>query len=177
LNANGALNIVLEELKNPKSDFSKQAFLKIIRLLPGIPNIPSANIFVELMRKNVPCGLDLAPIRNGQVFLAYRDDAFFKGWHFLGSHRTPYIDLLADCQRAGEKEMGENILITKVEIIDWRDRIDNQRFHDIGLVVKCDIEGEPENGEWFSEMPDDLIEIHKPHWPAVYQELVASRLL
>jgi hypothetical protein len=167
---NAALAVVLDEVKKagPKSDFAKKAFLEILQLLPVAPNIPGLEVFCEWGKKGVPFFIDWVIINDtGQVFLSYRDDPHFKGWHFPGFFRTPGKDQLLDCQEKAAKELGADFKIKRIKQSYLADRIDCPRFHHATLMALVEFEGKPSKGEWFSEMPEDIIPLHQPDWQKI----------
>ncbi|HEY4523521.1 MAG TPA: NUDIX hydrolase [Candidatus Paceibacterota bacterium] len=154
---------------DPKSDFAKHAFLKILKLLPPIPNVPGTDIFVELLQKSVSVVVDLVLIRqNKGVYLTPRDDKYFgRGWHFPGGLRAPGASVIADCERIAKRELGSGIHISSAKIIGTEDHHKSPRNHDVTLIVLCEFKGELEGGEWFKEEPKDIIDYHKAYWPMI----------
>lgn len=154
---------------DPQSDFSKKSFLNILKLLPSVPNVPGADVFYELAKKSIPVAIDMVLLRDKKVLLVKREDKFYDGWHFPGFYRKPYTPLLDDCKDRVKAELGGNIEIISVKPIAYMDHIDNHRFHDFGILSICQFEGEPDKGEWFSEMPkminiqEKYLEIIKPY--------------
>lgn len=162
-----ALADVLEGIAyDPQGQFAKEVFLEVLKRIQPVPNLPGEAVFLELMSKCVPCGLDLALVHKGKVLLTYRDDRFWTGRHFPGSYRAPRVDLTQDCQRAASKELGD-IRITKATILRLWDQPENHRFHAVGMLVLCEFEGDQIVGQWFYKMPQDLIALHYPLWEAI----------
>ena len=177
MNQQEALMVVLGELgRDPKSDFAKQAFLEVLRLLPPVPHVPGSEVFFELARKMVPNAVELILVRDGKVYLTYRADEFFIGWHLPGTYRepsTPFIKvpLITDALRCAKKELGPNVMITSARKIGWEEHPESSRFHDAGILTFCEFMGEPKGGQWFSECPSDLIPVHLKYWPTVERAL------
>ena len=150
------------KMEGSTSDFSKKVFLEVLKMLPPAPAIPGAEIFRELGLKTVAYFIDFAIIREGKVYLAYRDDKFYKGWHFPGFCRTPRTELFADCQKAIARELGDSIKIASLGRLHLEDRVNDPRAHHVSdLMLVGWSEGEPVakegKGQWFSEMPEDML--------------------
>ena len=96
MDAKTALNVVCAEIEKegPKSEFAKTAFLQVLALLPAAPAIPGLEVFCAWAVKGVPYFVDFAVIRDSKVFLTWRDDQHYKGWHFPGFFRLPKTQLL-----------------------------------------------------------------------------------
>lgn len=154
---------------DPKSNFAKNAFLEVLKLLPAVPNVPGEDIFIELLQKSVSVVVDLALIRSGKgVYLTPRDDKYFgKGWHFPGGLRAPYASITSDSERIAKRELGADISISNTTIIGTEDHSGSPRNHDVTLIVLCEFKGEPTGGKWFKEEPKDLIDYHKTYWPLI----------
>lgn len=167
LNIKYPINSICEIIaSNPQSDFSKNIFLNLLKLLPTIPNVPGAEVFYELAKKSIPVAIDMVLIRDKKVLLIKRKDKFYNGWHFPGFYRKPYASLLEDCKERVKNELGENIKIISAEPIGYGDHIDNRRFHDFGIITLCRFKGEPKYGKWFSKMPK-MISIQKKYWEII----------
>ena len=176
INANSALEIVLDKIRNegPKSEFSKQAFVRVLDLLPAAPNIPGLDVFCAWAVKGVPYFVDFCIIREGKVFLTYRSDQHYRGWHFPGFFRLPEMPLLENCQEAASREFGDQFRILGVEpIFTFDQEDDTNRFHHATNLMLTQYSGEPQNGEWFSEMPENILRLHRRYWPHIEKFLKA----
>jgi len=165
-----ALDKVLGSMgDDPRGSFAGEAFLGVLKLLPPVPRVPGADIFVELMQKSVSVVIDLALIRPRKgVYLLPRDDEYFgKGWHFPGGSRAPRTELVSDCERIAKRELGADIHILSAKITRFEDHPDSPRNHDVSFLLLCEFEGEPEGGKWFMEEPHDLIAYHHSYWPSI----------
>lgn len=155
---------------DPQSDFSKKTFLKILKLLPSVPNVPGAEVFYELAKKSIPVAIDLVLIRDKKILLVKRKDKFYDGWHFPGFYRKPRTSLLEDCKARVKNELGGNIKIISAKPVGYADHPDNHRFHDFGILALCQFKGKPNLGRWFSKMPK-MINIQKKYWKIVEPHL------
>lgn len=136
-------------------------------LTPGFPKSPY-DIFEKFMSKVVPVAVELVLIRQGKVFLTWREDNFFRGWHFPGGFISPRETLIKTCQRIADRET-PGLSIISVDVLDIVNNTDDPRFHCVSLIVKAQTFDEPQSdhGCWFSEKPADLIEIHQPIWQKI----------
>lgn len=169
-------NRIKEE--GPKSEFAKQVFLGVLELLPPAPGIPGLDVFCAWAVKGVPYFVDLAIIRGSKVFLTYRNDQHYRGWHFPGFFRIPRTSMIENCQVGATRELGPNFKITSMSHLYTFDQPADPRFHlasDLQLVT---FEGEPVpkdglRGEWFSEMPADILPTHMAYWSHIEKFLHA----
>lgn len=175
-----ALDMVLERMKREgtKSPFSKAVFLAVLGELPAAPNIPGLEVFRELGSKTVPYFVDLAIIRDGKVFLTYRDDAPYVGWHFPGFMRYPRTGMIENCQAGATRELGPTFKIIEMYHLYTFDQPADPRFHLASDLQLVKFEGEPvaregKGGEWFSEMPVDILPTHMCYWPHIVHFLKA----
>lgn len=132
------------------------------RVLP-LPKIPK-DLFLPIMGKVVPVAIEVVLIRDGEVYLTWRDDEFFRGWHVPGTYICPGEAFLQTAQRCADREMS-GITILDGKVIDTVNHPDSPRFHDFSVITVCPFRGEPEQqkGRWFLEWPEDLIEVHQPY--------------
>ena len=175
----GLSAIMVEIARDPEGDLAKQAFLEFVRLFPAIPHIPLApdgtpETFFQFGRKSVMLAGELVLVRDGAVLLTYRKDRYtpeFTGWHFPGTYREPRKPLIEDAQRCATRELWPNVRITSAQKVGFEEHPDSPRFHDAGMLIRCEFEGEPQGGEWFSECPPNLIGVHQKYWPTVAGQL------
>lgn len=143
-------------------------------LTPGLPVSPYG-IFQKFMSKVVASGIELLLIRNGKIFLTWREDNFFRGWHTPGSYIGPKEKTLEQtAQRIADREVA-GITILKAEIVETVPHPESPRVYDISLLVLVQFEGEIREsggGRWFGEKPDELLDAHKSYWPTIARYLV-----
>lgn len=176
VDTNSALDMVLYEMRKegPRSKFAKKVFLEVLRLLPPAPGIPGLEVFCAWAEKGVPYFVDFCIVSNGKVFLTYRDDSHYTGWHFPGFFRLPKMPLLKNCQKAASREFGDQFKVLMVEPIFTFDQEDDiNRFHHATNLMLTRFSGEPKNGEWFSDMPKDILRLHRRYWPHIEKYLKA----
>ncbi len=132
-------------------------------LTPGIMPSPYG-IFDKFLSKVVPGAQELVLIRDGKIYLTYRNDSWWKGWHVPGGFIRPRETVIQTCQRIADSEI-PGVKITDARIIKGLSVSDNPRFAHVVLLVRADFQGEPTGGEWFSEFPPDFLEIHRRYLP------------
>ena len=64
---------------DPQGLFARSTFLEVLRLLPPVPRVPGAPVFLELARKGVLLAVELVLIRDRAAYLTHRTDEFFTG--------------------------------------------------------------------------------------------------
>jgi ADP-ribose pyrophosphatase YjhB (NUDIX family) len=108
-------------------------------------------------------GPELVVVNNKkEILLIYRDDGFWKGWHFPGGLLRFNETMDQRLKAVAKKELG--VTIKKSEFLFHNDYIKNPRGHDVSLMYLCAIKGEPKNGKFFKQMPKDIIPQHKIVW-------------
>lgn len=137
-------------------------------LTPGLPMSPY-DIFLKFMSKVVPSAIKLLIVRDGKVFLMWREDKFFRGWHTPGSYMAPGETLEQSAQRIMDREV-PGIMVISARIVNAVVNRDSARFQDLSALTLVEFKGameETEKGRWFSEEPPELIDVHKPFWPTI----------
>ena len=134
---------------------------KLLKKVRPIPNIPR-ELFLPIMSKNVPATTELAIIRKGSLLLTYRDDDFYKGWHFPGSFMSPGDTFEKSCRRVAFDETG--LRPKKCSLLSAAVYSRDKRFPCASLFFKCSVVGVSKHGRWFRAMPKDIIPSHKPLW-------------
>ncbi len=138
-------------------------------LTPG--KIPSPNrIFNKYLSKVVPASIELILIQDKKIYLTYREDGWFKGWHTPGGYIRPREGVKEGAQRIANAE-ALGIKVVNTEIITGFSAVDNPRFHDVPLLVLTSFEGEPSGGRWFEDFPPDFIEVQQRYIPAISRYL------
>lgn len=161
-----------EALLNDEGHLNDAGLDQLIELLDHVQPGNHGKAFVPLVKRLglVPTSVEIVLVRDGQVYLTYRDDKHFTGWHTPGgypSQREPYQDAV---QRIAQRELGCSVEV--VEIIGVVDHVDTPRFHDVSLLVLCRVTDEqPQGGEWFAERPADLLSVHAMYWPIIEKAL------
>lgn len=150
--------------KGALSNLEIKTLEKLLKKVPALPRVPR-ELFIPLMSKNVPVAIELAPVSNGKVLLAYRNDAFYKGWHFPGSFMIPGETFEESCKRIISNEIG--LRVKKISLMFIAVSPRNKRFPLAHILFRCDVSGTAKRGEWFSKMPKDIIASHVRFWKAL----------
>lgn len=152
------------------TDTGKHALANMLHFLPPFHKGRWGEVFVPFMEKVVPTAIELVIIRDHKVLLTHRTDPYFTGWHTPGTYVGPRETRQETAQRCADKEL--KMRVRYIRDIDEKDHPNSPRFHDQCILLLCEIvEGEPQAGQWFSEMPPDLIPEHQKYWPAIEEEL------
>lgn len=127
--------------------------------------------FIPLMSRCVPACVELVIRGPKGVLLPQRNDIFGKGPHTAGTYIGPGETIAQAAQRCADRELKVKLRIVD-DTLKGFNHPDSPQFHDFSNLVLCEIaEGEPQAGEWFSRCPPDLIEVHKPYWPVIAENL------
>lgn len=136
-------------LPYPVFDFIRQIF-------------PTAN--VDLLVQN----------ERGETLLAWREDAFYRGWHIPGGiirFRESTAQRIAEvaCDELGATVRAEAVPCQLME------GLDDPRGHSVALLFRCALTagpstpmagpGRPEPGQlrWFAAMPEDMVPVQHPY--------------
>lgn len=144
----------------------KDALADLLEILPDINKDRwGSRLFVSLLKKCVPASVELVIVKNGKVLLIHREDAYFKGFHTPGSYLGPDEDWQTAASRIAKQEVGCDVKVERYVTSFFN--TDNPRFVDLSNLILCRIEDEPTNGEWFEQLPDDMIPMHRKFWPSI----------
>jgi ADP-ribose pyrophosphatase YjhB (NUDIX family) len=144
------------------TDTGWQVFSELLGCVGTYPDltggiIPSPyGIFDKLLSRTVPTSQELLLIREGRLYLVYRDDENWKGWHVPGGFLSPRETLIMAAQRIADTEIPGS-KITGTKLIFTLRGTDNPRFDTTTLLVISEFEGEPTGGRWFEEFPVDFL--------------------
>lgn len=155
---------------------TKQEESELIRLMDKIRFPVSRELFFAWCKTFVTVSADVIVIRKsakgGEVFLTYREDEFYKGWHIPGSIRLPN-ELLDDARRRVLVTEVGLLKDTKTDFFTWVDYPygsgvgESPRGPVISLYFCCVGQSEikeTSEGRFFrlSELPEDILPIHVP---------------
>lgn len=155
------------------TDTGKHALATMLHFLPPFHKGRWGEVFVPFMEKVVPTAVELVIIRGHKVLLTHRTDPFFTGWHTPGTYVGPRESRQETAQRCADKEL--KVQIKYIREIGKKDHPDSPRFHDQCVLLLCKIvEGEPKAGQWFSEMPPNMIPVHHEYWPVIQKAISDS---
>lgn len=113
-----------------------------------------------------PIELAVLRVRDGyqEVFMIYRDDAFYKGWHLPGSIYLPGDTAQQVIQRLVKREVMQEI--TPAEFIGYAEisKAENSRGQELSLLFVSWCKGsDVSHGKFFplENPPTDTLEHHK----------------
>lgn len=152
------------------NDFGKDLLTKLLPRLPLIHQGIWGSVFVPLTRLLVKANVDLAVVDNGEVLMTWRDDEYFRGWHFPGGCLGPGENLDQAVQRIAERELGLRVVVQKQ--IEFFNNSDNHRSHDAAFFMLCTLNPSEtrvskSSWGWFRECPPDIIKVHEKNWRKV----------
>ena len=125
-------------------------------LTPG--RMPSPyRICDKLLSKIVPAAQELIIIKDKKIYLTWRNDKWWKGWHTPGAHIKPRETLKKTCQRIADGEI-PGIKIKNVKLLGAVSCMRSPRAHNVILITKANFSGEPTKGKWFSSFPANFIQ-------------------
>lgn len=155
--------------------FAKKEIKQLTSLLKKIDNpqkgLPQ-EVFEALIKKIPFIGCELVIIRNanisiptsqtGEILLTWRDDKWWKGWHFPGGLLRYGESFKKRLTEVAKNELGVNFKSHKFLFpINY-----NQcpRGHGVSLVFLCETKTKPKAGRFFKKMPKNIIREHKELW-------------
>ncbi len=101
------------------------------------------------------------------ILLTWREDKWWKGWHFPGGlmrFRESFLDRI---QQVAMREIG--IKIHKYDFLFLKNCNMAGRAHAVSLVFRCYAKDRPKKGKFFKKMPPDIIDGHKDMWKKAYK--------
>src|SRR3989344_322546 len=97
--------------------------LELVRLLKKVEWPVPLDLFDAICNNLSVNPIDLAVIRKGdegyEVFMNYREDIFFKGWHFPGSIILPGRTIMSVLEDVIEREVGTSAEGLKFEFVGF----------------------------------------------------------
>lgn len=158
------VEMILDECqkKSVPSDEDLQALSRLVTaIIFPFPRIPGP-LFIPVMSRNVPACVELIIVRGGKVLLVKREWFGENAYHTPGTYIAPGETLLEAAQRCADKEL--NVRVVRADPIGIPiNHPDNPRFHDLATLLFCEIEGEPQTGEWFSAEPP-MLKVQREYW-------------
>lgn len=104
-----------------------------------------------------------------RFFLSFRRDKHWDGWQIPGGFIECGEAIKAAIERIARDEFGVDVVpIRLVTNYSWPD---HPYGWPVSLVYACSFEGRPENGEFFSEVPSNMV----PHHEDFIREFLSSR--
>jgi ADP-ribose pyrophosphatase YjhB (NUDIX family) len=131
---------LIEQIKKLKTPLPEEIFNALNKLVPF-------------------AACEIAVVNKEGVLLTFRQDKFWKGWHFPGSiirSGESFADVL---KRTAKKELGS--ALKSFEFLLPMNYPKGARGHSISFVFLCRLKGKPRKGKFFSKMPESIIKEHK----------------
>lgn len=94
-----------------------------------------------------------------EVLLTWRDDGYWRGWHFPGGLMRMNEDFISRLNKTAQREFGCKVISAKYLFPFNYPR--TARGHDVSFIFLCKIKGKPTDGKFFKKMPKDLIAQHR----------------
>lgn len=119
------------------------------------------------MSRNVPVSAELVIVRDGKVLLVKREWYGEHAYHTPGSYISPGETFLQAAQRIADLEL--KVRVRRAEQFGPPlNHPTNPRFHDLSVLVRCEIEDEPAVGEWFGpdERPE-MLDVQSEYWAQI----------
>lgn len=111
----------------------------------------------------------------GGVLLTWRDDDYWRGWHFPGGLIAPGESLAAACDRIAARELAAGFALEGVAGVEcwpahpWADIV--------AILCRGRLDRAPADGRFFATPPDDLLAEQRPYFDSLARGgLVAADL-
>jgi len=139
------------------------------------PHVGLPDELFDYVRRVVPMvGVELIIHSEEKGFLLrYRDDAFYKGWHFVGGLLRFRESWSERIQKTAKNEIGTPVVhdAHPFQIVENIEEDMDPRTHSINLLFHCTLT-DTENckslsdGElgWFKEMPRNILKMHTKYF-------------
>lgn len=149
------------------NDQEEKRLKKFLVELKPIPHL-KPEFFETILPLVVTVAVELVIVKGGKILLTWRNDKFYRGWHFPGSIMGVNESFKDTCKRITKEELGVNFKSFKlIDIINNPLDKTNPRNHLVSLLMSCEIKGKSRTGQWFSKCPLDIIPVHKKFWPII----------
>lgn len=146
---------LLGKLKHPERGLPQEVFDALVRVVPFI----ACELVVISPRK--------------ELLLVWRDDQYWKGWHFPGGllrYRECWEERI---QKIARLELG--VRIKRWKFLFAVNHPHTVRGHGVSLVWLCRAAQLPKAGKFFTRMPANIIPAHRQMWKKVRATIRAKR--
>ena len=137
------LSALLKKIDKPHEGLPQPVFDALSRLVPFIA--------CELVIKT-----------EEGILLVWREDEWWKGWHFPGGLLRYRESLEERLEKVAQKELG--VGIAKPDFLFVKDCCQCVRGPIVSLVFLCQTKTKPKSGKFFKKMPKDIIKDHRDLW-------------
>ena len=134
---------LLGKIDQPKNGLPQPVFDSLVKIVPFV----ACELIIE--------GED-------GYLMTWREDEFFKGWHFPGGLLRYSEEFDDRIQKTAQKELG--VMIKNYRLILTKNYPRSSRGHGVCFIFLCTINEIPKDGEYFKEMPEDIIKEHRLLW-------------
>ncbi|MDD5110210.1 MAG: NUDIX hydrolase [Patescibacteria group bacterium] len=138
---------LLGKIARPKRDLPESIFEALILVVPFLA-----------------CELVVVD-RHGRILLTWRDDKYWRGWHFPGGLLRYGETFLHRIRYVARHELG--VGVTRARFMSVLNYPGAGRGHGVSLVWRCTVERTPKKGKFFARMPKDIIWEHQRVWKKV----------
>jgi len=158
-----------EKIKTTATDKELSLWEKIGEKIGSLGKMPLA-IFNWVIKRIPLTAIEVAlvhPNKNG-IFLTWRDDQHFKGWHFPGSFIFFRESWRKACQRIINKEISTTVQIKTIQLLtafNFHTLKQDSRGHAISLLIfvfpeNLDLKSiESEKGIFFEKLPKEIMQV------------------
>ena len=112
---------------------------------------------------------ELVIIGKEGILLTWREDKWWKGWHFPGGLLRYNEKFEERIQKVASEELG--IHIKKCEFLFPVEYNDCLRNHGVSMIFLCTTDTTPNDGKFFKKMPKDIIDEHKKLWEKIIKKI------
>jgi len=124
----------------------------------------------EALLKVVPfVACEIVVIGKDGIFLTWRNDKWFKGWHFPGGLMRFNEDFKERIDYVVKNELDAKLKsyhLLFVENFNF-----SQRGHTVSLVFLCELDSIPKVGKFFKKIPKDILKSHRDIWKKIEEIL------
>lgn len=123
-------------------------------------------IFDALLQMRPTVAVDIIAVNSkGELLLTWRDDQWWRGWHFPGGLLRFGETFLERLEKTSKRELGVGIKSAK--FLTVKNYGEHERGHDVSIVFLCQLKGKPKHGRFFAKKPKPMITVHEKFWGEV----------
>lgn len=142
---------LLKKIENPHEGLPQPVFDALVKLVPF-----------------AACELIIANNKK-EILLAWRDDKYWKGWHFPGGLLRFGESFDERIQKTAWNELGINI--EKSKFLFPVNYVGSARGHGVSLIFLCFTQMIPKDGKFFKKMPRNIISEHRELWEKLSKKI------
>lgn len=111
--------------------------------------------------------------RKGEMLLTWREDRYWRGWHFPGGLLRFGESFEERLQKTVRRELG--VKIKSHKFLAPKNYGRHERGHDVSLLFLCQLTGSPKRGQFFKTMPREIITVHQSLWQELRKILAGKK--